>query len=111
MFQKIKSFLRNDDPLTQIKWSLYGRVWRECGLPYWKWLVAGIICTVLAACAEGYSVTLIGKIVDKGIAEQKKRCTTHRRFASRRRILSEECFWLRQNPDNGQSRIARRFKP
>ena len=71
MWQKIRSFLRNDDPLTQIKWSLYGRVWRECGLPYWKWLVAGVICTVLAACAEGYSVTLIGKIVDKGIAEQK----------------------------------------
>ena len=72
MWQKIKSFIRNDDPRAKIKWSLYWRVWRECGLPYWKWLVAGVICTLIAASAEGYSVTLVGQIVDEGFVKQKK---------------------------------------
>ena len=71
MLKKIKSFIRNDNPLTQIKWSLYGRVWRECGLPYWPWLTAGVICTVIAASAEAYSITLVSKIVDGGIVEQQ----------------------------------------
>jgi len=64
MLQKLQSFLRNDDPLTRIKWSLYGRVWRECGLPYWKLLAAGMICTIIAAGAEAYCITLVSKIAD-----------------------------------------------
>ena len=71
MLKKIKSFIKNDNPLTQIKWSLYGRVWRECGLPYWPWLAAGVICTVIAAAAEAYSITLVAKIVDGGIVKQQ----------------------------------------
>ena len=67
MWKKIKSFIKNDNPHSQIKWSLYGRVWRECGAPYWKWLAAGIVCTVLAAVAEAYSIVLVHKIVDGGI--------------------------------------------
>ena len=67
MFQKIQSFLRNDNPEAQLKWSLYGRVWRECGRPYWRWLVLGVICTVIAAAAEAYSITLVKKIVEGGI--------------------------------------------
>ena len=55
---------------SQIKWSLYGRVWKEFGLPHWKWLVAGVLCTVLSASAEGYSVTLVQKVIDKGFISQ-----------------------------------------
>ena len=64
MWNKIKSFIKNDDPHKQIKWSLYGRVWRDCGKPYWKLLAAGIICTIIAAAAEAYSITLVKTIVD-----------------------------------------------
>ena len=71
MLKKIKSFIKNDNPHTQIKWSLYGRVWRECGKPYWPWLAVGVLCTILAASAEAYSITLVSKIVDGGIVEQK----------------------------------------
>jgi subfamily B ATP-binding cassette protein MsbA len=71
MWQKIKSFVRNDNPEAQIKWSLYGRVWREFGLPYWKLLALGVTCTIIAAAAEAYSITLLGTVVDSGIVEQK----------------------------------------
>ena len=64
MWNKIQSFVKNDDPQKRIQWSLYGRVWRECGQPYWKWLAAGILCTVIAAAAEAYSITLVKTIVD-----------------------------------------------
>ena len=66
----IKSFIKNDNPEAQVKWSLYGRVWREIGQPYWKLLVAGIICTVLAAGTEAYSITLVKKIIDQGFIEK-----------------------------------------
>jgi len=71
MMQKIKSFIKNDNPNAQLKWSLYGRVWRECGLPYWPWLAVGVICTVIAAAAEAYSITLVDQIVQGGIVEQQ----------------------------------------
>ena len=71
MWRTLKSFFRNDNPDTQIKWSLYGRVWRECGAPYWKWLATGIVCTICAAAAEAYSIVLVKKIVDGGIIEQQ----------------------------------------
>jgi len=67
MWQKIKSFIRNDNPHAQIKWSMYGRVWWEFGLPYWKWIAAGVACTILAAAAEAWSVVLVTKIVDGGL--------------------------------------------
>ena len=62
---KIKSFINGDESNGRIKWSLYGRVWREVGQPYWKWLVAGIIFTILAAGAEAYTITLVQQVVDK----------------------------------------------
>ena len=62
---KIKSLIQGDKSNGRIKWSLYGRVWREIGAPYWKWLVGGIICTVLAAGAEAYTITLVQQVVDK----------------------------------------------
>lgn len=61
---KIKSFIKGDESNGRIKWSLYGRVWREIGAPYWKWLAAGVIFTVLAAGAEGYTITLVQQVVD-----------------------------------------------
>ena len=70
LWNKIKSFIRNDDPQTQIKWFLYGRVWRECGQPYWKWLTIGVLCTIIAAAAEAYSVLLVKEIVEEGIIEK-----------------------------------------
>ena len=61
---KIKSFVKNDDPQAQIKWTLYKRVWQECGQPYWKWIAAGIVCTIIAAAAEAFSVWLVKIIVE-----------------------------------------------
>ncbi len=67
---KIKSFIKGDESNGRIKWSLYGRVWREIGAPYWKWLAAGIIFTVLAAGAEAYTITLVQQVVDKAFIEK-----------------------------------------
>ena len=65
MLKKLKKLIRGDKNNQPIKWSLYGRVWREVGLPYWKWLAAGIIFTVAAASAEGWAITIAKKIVDE----------------------------------------------
>ena len=54
----------------RIKWSLYGRVWREIGRPYWKWLLFGIIFTILAASAEAYTITLVQQVVDQAFIEK-----------------------------------------
>ena len=70
MWKKLKSFIKNDDPNAQVKWSMYGRVWWEYGIPYWKWITAGVLCTILAASAEAYSILLIKDIVEGGIIEQ-----------------------------------------
>lgn len=64
IFKSIKSFIKGDESNKGIKWSLYGRVWRTVGQPYWKWLLFGIIFTVLAATAEGYTITLVQQVVD-----------------------------------------------
>jgi len=72
-WQKIKSFLKADNPQALIKWSLYGRVWNECGKPYWKWIAFGILCTILAAAAEAFSVWLVKIIVEtveEGITQE-----------------------------------------
>lgn len=68
--KKIKAFIRNENPDARIKWSLYGRVWREIGRPYWKLLAAGVVCTVIAAAAEGFSITLVKKVIDQGFIEK-----------------------------------------
>lgn len=67
---KIKSFIQGDKSNGRIKWSLYGRVWREIGAPFWKWLAAGIIFTILAAGAEAYTITLVQQVVDKAFIEK-----------------------------------------
>lgn len=70
-FRALISFIKNDkNKETQIKWSLYIRVWKEFGLPYWKLLVLAVICTTLATSAEGYAITLVQKIIDKGFIEK-----------------------------------------
>jgi len=56
---------KNDVDAERVKWSLYWRVWREIGVPQLKWLIAGIIATVLAAGAEAYTITLVQQVVDK----------------------------------------------
>ena len=66
----IKSFIRNDNPEAKIKWSLYIRVWKEFGRPYWKWLALGIICTIASAGAEAFSITLVKQVIDKGFIEK-----------------------------------------
>ncbi|MDE6481463.1 MAG: ABC transporter ATP-binding protein/permease [Alphaproteobacteria bacterium] len=63
--EKIKKIVNGDPEAGRIKWSLYGRVWREIGRPYVKWLVLGVIFTILAAGAEGYTITLVQQVVDK----------------------------------------------
>lgn len=67
---KIKSLIQGDKSNGRIKWSLYGRVWREVGAPFWKWLVAGIIFTILAAGAEAYTITLVQQVVDKAFIQK-----------------------------------------
>ncbi|MCR4918166.1 MAG: ABC transporter ATP-binding protein/permease [Alphaproteobacteria bacterium] len=70
LIKRIKSFIKNDNPDAKIKWSLYIRVWKEFGKPYWKWLALGVLCTTLAASAEAYTITLIKKIVDGAVGEK-----------------------------------------
>ncbi len=62
---KFKSLVKGDESNGRIKWSLYGRVWQEVGRPYWKWLAAGVIFTILAAGAEAYTITIVQKVVDE----------------------------------------------
>lgn len=70
LIEKIKSFIHGDRDNGRIKWSLYGRVWREIGRPYVKWLAAGIIFTILAAGAEAYTITLVQQVVDQAFIEK-----------------------------------------
>ena len=66
----IKNFIRGDASNARIKWSLYGRIWNEIGKPQWKWLTAGIIATICAAGAEGYTITLVQRVVDQAFIEK-----------------------------------------
>ena len=68
--EKIKSFIHGDRDNGRIKWSLYGRVWNEIGRPYIKWLLAGIVFTILAAGAEAYTITLVQQVVDQAFIEK-----------------------------------------
>ena len=74
MFTKIKNkvihFVRGDASNSAIKWSLYARVWREVGRPQLKYLVAGIILTVIAAGAESYTIVLVQQVVDNTFIEK-----------------------------------------
>ena len=68
--EKIKSFIKGDRDNGRIKWSLYGRVWNDFGRPYVKWLIAGVLCTILAAAAEAYTITLVQLVVDQAFIEK-----------------------------------------
>ena len=71
--EKIKYILfgdKTDHEQDRVKWSLYWRVWREIGVPQLKWLIAGIIATILAASAEAYTITLVQQVVDKAFIEK-----------------------------------------
>lgn len=70
VINKVKAFVKGDESNGRIKWSLYGRVWNEIGRPYWKWLLAGIIFTVLAAAAEAYTITIVQQVVDEAFIEK-----------------------------------------
>lgn len=73
--QKIKKFIKGDESNGRIKWSLYGRVWREIGKPQWKWLLMGILATICASAAEAYTITLVQQVVDKAFIQ--KVCKTY----------------------------------
>ena len=66
----IKNFIHGDKSNERIKWSLYGRIWREVGKPQWKWLAAGIVATICAAGAEGFTITLVQRVVDQAFIEK-----------------------------------------
>ena len=68
--KNIKKLVKGDENNSRIKWSLYGRVWREIGKPQWKWLLAGIIATICAAGAEAYTITLVQQVVDKAFIQK-----------------------------------------
>lgn len=70
IIKKIKNFIHGDASNGRIKWSLYGRIWREIGLPYWKWLAAGVAATICAAAAEGYTITLVQRVIDQAFIEK-----------------------------------------
>jgi len=74
MLKKIKNFILDlfqpKDADSKIKWSLYGRVWKEIGKPQWKWLLTGIICTIAAASAEGFTITLVKQVIDSAFIEK-----------------------------------------
>lgn len=71
----IRKFIRGDESNARIKWSLYGRIWNEIGKPQWKWLTAGIIATICAAGAEGYTITLVQRVVDQAFIEKNMQST------------------------------------
>ena len=68
--KKIKKIIKGDESNGRIKWSLYGRVWREIGKPQWKWLLFGVIATIGTAGAEAYTITLVQQVVDKAFIEK-----------------------------------------
>ena len=68
--QKTKNLVHGDESNGRIQWSLYIRVWNEIGRSYLKWLVAGIVFTILAAAAEAYTITLVQQVVDKAFIEK-----------------------------------------
>ena len=70
VINKVKAFVKGDESNGRIKWSLYGRVWNEIGRPYWKWLLAGIVFTILAAAAEAYTITIVQQVVDEAFIEK-----------------------------------------
>ena len=67
---KLKNLIKPDADAGRIKWSLYGRVWREIGRPYIKWLVLGVLFTLLATGAEGYTITLVQQVIDKAFVNK-----------------------------------------
>lgn len=75
MFKKIKNFFRGDASNKSIKWSLYARIWREIGRPQWKWLLMGVIATICAAATEGYSITLVQRVVDNAFIDKNMQST------------------------------------
>ena len=68
--KKIKKLIKGDASNGRIKWSLYGRVWREIGRAQWRWLLFGIIATIGAAGAEAYTITLVQQVVDKAFIQK-----------------------------------------
>ncbi|MDR2685482.1 MAG: ATP-binding cassette domain-containing protein [Rickettsiales bacterium] len=64
--KKCKSFIRNDDAESKIKFSLYARVWREIGRPQLFGIIAGVACMLIAAAAEAWTITIVRKIIDEG---------------------------------------------
>ena len=38
--------------------------------PQWKWLLAGVICTIAAASAEGFTITLVKQVIDQAFIEK-----------------------------------------
>ncbi len=70
MLTNIKKLIKGDENNRRIKWSLYARVWREIGKPQLKWLILGVIATVLAAAAEAYTITLVQQVVDKAFIQK-----------------------------------------
>jgi len=68
--QKTKNLVHGDESNGRIQWSLYIRVWNEIGRSYLKWLVAGIVFTILAAAAEAYTITMVQQVVDKAFIEK-----------------------------------------
>ncbi len=63
MFFKKKKKAKQEN--VKIEWSLYGRIWRDIGRPFWKWLAAGIVFTILAAAAEGFTITIVQRVIDE----------------------------------------------
>ncbi len=68
--KKVKKLFKGDENNRRIKWSLYARVWREIGKPQLKWLILGVVATVLAAGAEAYTITLVQQVVDKAFIQK-----------------------------------------
>lgn len=68
--KSLKKLIKGDENNGRIKWSLYSRVWREIGKPQWKWLLAGVLATILAAAAEAYTITLVQQVVDKAFIQK-----------------------------------------
>ncbi|MDR0319850.1 MAG: ATP-binding cassette domain-containing protein [Rickettsiales bacterium] len=69
MFGKIGKFLKNNDAESKVKWSLWGRVWREIGRPHIFGLIAGVALMLVAVGAEAFSITLVKQAIDYGFID------------------------------------------
>lgn len=66
VWAKIKSFIRNDDAESKVKWIIWARVWKELGRPHLWGIIAAVVCMLISAGAEAWTIVLVKNAMDEG---------------------------------------------